>query len=184
MMMNWKIKNIDFLFGWALLALVCSCGGNTTATTTGQPTSESQPVNTAVSPEATQSPAQTRESGKPKHFTIDTNSSAERANYKKPTAATPTPTPIIDPEKLHEKPIGPPGFVTQDGTVLYAEQNTGSAHLATMKKSENVYILETSMKNDKGGYDSVPTWFKVQRKTKKKETGWVIGKFLDSGGGG
>lgn len=144
-----------------------------------------QPVNTEVAPNqtATTTTAPATDT-RPKHLTIDTNSNADRANYQKATAANPTPTPIVNPEKLHEKPAGPPGFVTKDGTILYADHKTSSAQLATMKRGENVYILKMTMEDENGQILSVPTWYKVQRKTKKQETGWVQGKLLDSGGGG
>lgn len=182
--MDWTMKHIFQIFGWGVLIFVYSCGSEP-ATTANKPATETQPVNTAVAPNATESAPAATATNKPKHLSIDTNSNASRANYEKPTASTPsTPSPIINPEKLHEKPIGPPGFVTRDGTVLYAKPNSGSAHLATMKKTENVYILETSLTDENGQLQTLPTWYKVQRKTKQKETGWVKGNSLDSGGGG
>ncbi|HOY08091.1 MAG TPA: hypothetical protein PLO67_21935 [Saprospiraceae bacterium] len=174
-----------FAFFILLFGLAYSCGGdpsktNKTASETN-PTSNdagapANPGNSAAAPASN--------AGKPKHLSIDTNSNASRAEYDKRTPGNNTPLPIVHPEKMQEKPAGPPGFVTRDGTVLYAEPSTKSAQIATMKKTENVYILQTSMMDENGKEQPYPTWFKVQRKNKEKQTGWVIGKMLDSGGGG
>ena len=174
---------------FAVVLLLCglsySCGSdasktNKTATETNPATNDAgapvNPANSAAAPAANP--------GKPKHLSIDTNSNLSRAKFDKPAAGNNTPLPIVHPEKMQEKPIGPPGFVTRDGTVLYADPSSKSGQIATMKRGENVYILQTSMMDENGKEQPYPTWFKVQRKNREKQTGWVIGKMLDSGGGG
>lgn len=176
------LKKLAFTLSLVLCILAFACKGDSKKTTASA--AEQQQATTENSTPATQTATTSTSSNpeKPKRFSIDTNSSNSRANYDKP--ATNTPLPIVSPEKLSEKPIGPPGFVTKDGAVLYAQPSSKSAHIATMKRSENVYILQTSMMDEDGKEQPYPTWFKVQRKNKEKQTGWVIGKQLDSGGGG
>ena len=175
-------KKLAFILSLIVCILAFACKGdakkvNTPAADQPQATAE---THTPVSSSATD--ATTPPAGKPKYMSIDTNSSISRAKYDKPVSNTPLP--IVSPEKLSEKPIGPPGFVTKDGAILYAQPSSKSAHIATLKRSENVYILQTSMMDEDGKEQPYPTWFKVQRKNKEKQTGWVIGKQLDSGGGG
>lgn len=176
------LKKLAFTLSLALFVLAFACKNDSKKTAAS--TSEQQQAATekSTSAESSSPVSSTSNTGKPKHLSIDTNSSISRAKYDKPVSNTPLP--IVSPEKLSEKPIGPPGFVTKDGAILYAQPSTKSAHIATMKRSENVYILQTSMMDEDGKEQPYPTWFKVQRKNKEKQTGWVIGKQLDSGGGG
>jgi hypothetical protein len=179
---------LKYLFVFSLMVCGAAFSCKNDAAKTGKATSESGSAATdAGAPAQTQTAAPAAPStniGKPKHLSIDTNSNISRAQYEQPAAGKNTPTPIVHPEKMQEKPVGPPGFVTKDGTILYSKQSTQSAPIATMKRTENVYILETSMMDENGQEQPYPTWFKVQRKNREKQTGWVIGKALDSGGGG
>ncbi|MBL7780548.1 MAG: hypothetical protein JNM22_04965 [Saprospiraceae bacterium] len=175
-------KKLAFLLSLVVCILALACKGDAKKATTPAADQPQTTTETSMPADKTNPEPNVPASGKPKYMSIDTNSSAGRANYDKPTSNTPLP--IVSPEKLSEKPIGPPGFVTKDGAILYAQPSSKSAHIATMKRSENVYILQTSMMDEDGKEQPYPTWFKVQRKNKEKQTGWVMGKQLDSGGGG
>lgn len=65
----------------------------------------------------------------------------------------------------------PKGFVIKNNTLMYEEDNIRSKALATLKKGEFVFLIETSLNDENGRMSSYPTWYKIQLSDKK--TGWV-----------
>lgn len=65
----------------------------------------------------------------------------------------------------------PKGFVIKNNTVMYEQDNSRSKALATLKKGEFVFLIETSLNDENGQMSSYPTWYKIQSVDKK--TGWV-----------
>lgn len=74
---------------------------------------------------------------------------------------------------------GPKGYVGKNHVILYEEQSTGSKKITTLQKGSTIYLLETSMTNEKGELASYPTWYKIQGSDKKM--GWVKGSDINFG---
>lgn len=175
------IRHWCTIAGVMTILCIFACKNSTTpATHSGeaeQPVAQNQPADRMP---AAPAPSDNR-SG---HPPIDTNSSASRANFEKPAVIPKTPFPYDPQSRSKEKPAGPPGFIRSTRVALLTEPKVGSSKVATLEKREEVSILSMSMENERGEKQSLPTWYKVQRKTKAKETGWVKASEIDSGGGG
>ncbi len=74
---------------------------------------------------------------------------------------------------------GPVGFVNEANLILREKPNANANKIATLKKKETVYILETSMIGGDGAQTQYPTWYRIE--TKNKERGWVKASAVSSG---
>ena len=74
---------------------------------------------------------------------------------------------------------GPKGYVSKNNVPLYKDQNNLSTKITSLQKGLTIYLLETSMINEKGELSDYPTWYKIQ--TKDKKTGWVKGSDIHFG---
>jgi hypothetical protein len=74
---------------------------------------------------------------------------------------------------------GPVGFVSEDNLVMRDKPDSKSGKIATLKKNETIYILETSMVGEDGKQTEYPTWYRIERKS--KERGWVKASEISSG---
>lgn len=74
---------------------------------------------------------------------------------------------------------GPKGYVGKNNVPLYKDQNNLSSKITTLQKGSTIYLLETSMINEKGELSDYPTWYKIQ--TNDKKTGWVKSSDINFG---
>lgn len=78
---------------------------------------------------------------------------------------------IEDQNKNDNEVQKPKGYIIKDNTVLFESSNVNSKQIGKLKKGENIYLIETSLNDEKGKFANYPTWYKVQITNKK--IGWV-----------
>lgn len=74
---------------------------------------------------------------------------------------------------------GPKGYVGKNNVPLYKDQNVLSTKIISLQKGSTIYLLETSMTDEKGELSDYPTWYKIQ--TNDKKTGWVKSSEINFG---
>jgi glucan-binding YG repeat protein len=123
------------------------------------------------------------------------NNKPELSENKKPKSSDtlnqlPNPNPESQLPSSADQPVesetvetsavpGPKGYVGKNNVTLFKDQNTHSPKITTLQKGSTIYLLETSMINEKGELSNYPTWYKIQ--TKDKKTGWVEGSDIHFG---
>jgi hypothetical protein len=123
------------------------------------------------------------------------NNEPELSVNKKPKSSDtlnqlPNPNPEVQTPSSADLPVesktvetssvpGPKGYVGKNNVALYKDQNNLSTKITTLQKGSTIYLLETSMINEKGELSDYPTWYKIQ--TNDKKTGWVKSSDINFG---